>query len=82
MVVFDPENTFKIDSVWVFVSRDENGNEGVMAFHNSVGMMPMLTTDEEMVESLKPIAKEMAKHTSKKIHLVKMTSRVEMGEIT
>lgn len=66
-----------IDNLWAFLSIDEDGDEGVCAFHGSQGWMPMVATDLKRVESLKPLAQEMATEGNN-IKLVKFTERVDV----
>jgi len=47
----------RITELYAFVSKDENGHEGIMGFQTPDGnMMPMIGADVERVESLKPYA--------------------------
>jgi len=68
-----------INSVWAFIAED-NGpeDEGACAmFHDRV-WLPLIAADEKRLESLRPIAIELAKYVGKLIHLVRFTTRVEM----
>ena len=80
-VLHDPKNTFVIENVWVFVSRDEEGNEGVIAAPVGDTLMPFVAADPKRIESLRPMAQHLAKMTKKKIHLVKFSQRTEIEEI-
>lgn len=77
-IIHDPENKFKIESVWVFISEDEKG-EGVcgVAMGKDMPMMPLIAADEKRLASLKPIAAEISKHTKKKVKLIRLTTRIE-----
>ena len=78
-VIHDPGNTHRIDNVWVFVSRDENGNEGVIAAPTALGVMPLIAADSERLESLRPLAKSLVdKVPGKKVALIKLTTREEI----
>lgn len=71
----------KIEEVYCFVSVDEGG-EGVVG-HNFGGvMMPFVCADKARMEQLKPIAKEMAQMTGRKIKLIKLTHREELEDIS
>lgn len=71
----------KITEVWAFISVNKNGNEGVCAFVDShTGMwMPMVGADKDRVESLKPIAREIAANTGQKVKLIHFGQGVEEG---
>ncbi len=48
---------FRITDLWVFVGIDEDGDEGVMAFHSpGMGSMPMVAADEKRREQFRGIA--------------------------
>jgi hypothetical protein len=72
-----------IEEMFAFISYDKDGNdEGVCAFHGGYGVwMPMVGADMARVESLKPIAKILAKESGKNIKLCKFSSRTVIEEI-
>lgn len=80
--VHDPDNPkHTIDSIYAFISEDENG-EGVCAASNGTALiMPLIAADERRLELLKPIAQELARHTKKKIKLVKFSVREDLETI-
>lgn len=52
----------KIEKLYAFVSKDKDGNEGVMAMQKPSGVwLPLIGADMKRVDSLKPIADEIAK---------------------
>lgn len=73
----------KIEEVYCFVSVDEGG-EGIigqqMNLPNGKTFMPFVCADKGRMESLKPLAKEIALHTGKKIKLIRLTNREEIEE--
>lgn len=83
-IIHDPGNYLeKITEVYVFASVDIHG-EGIIGQNmhvmgNNV-FMPFVCADKNRMESLKPIAKEIAKETGKKIKLIKLTTREEIEE--
>lgn len=79
-VVHDPKNTFKIKSVWAFISEDEGGEGLVGAPMMGMGTMPLIAADEARLKDLKPLAREVAKLTKKKIKLIKLTMREDIEE--
>lgn len=47
----------KITEIFAFVSKDKNGNEGIMgAMMNNGTWMPLIGADQERVDSLIPVA--------------------------
>lgn len=81
-VIHDPKNTFKIESLYAFISEDETGEGLCGAPMLGMGSMPLIAADEARLESLRSIAKQLAKMTKKKIKLIKLTSRVDLEEIS
>ncbi len=82
--VHDPGNYLeKITEVFVFASVDKHG-EGIVGQTLTIDgqnvFMPFLCSDVIRMESIKPIAKEMARITGKKIKLIKLTQREELEE--
>jgi len=60
---------YRITKVWIFVSVDEDGDEGVCAFMGSQGWMPMVAADEKRLHSLIPVAQEIADARGVKIEV-------------
>jgi hypothetical protein len=73
----------RIDEMYVFISYDKDDNdEGICAFHSGDGVwIPMVGADIARVESLKPIAKQIASITCKKIKICKFSTREVIEEI-
>lgn len=82
-VILAPANTMpRIDRVWVYLSVDSDGNEGMCATWLPNGMpLPLIAADQERLISLTPIAEDLAKATGMKIVLVEFTGRVELRTI-
>jgi hypothetical protein len=76
-IVHDPENTTVIRELFVFLSVDEKGYEGICGMPSPLmGTMPMVTGDIEIVRNIfQPFAKEMSAMTDKKIRLAKFSTR-------
>lgn len=77
---------FYIGKLFAFISTDEQGNEGVCAFFDrySGTMLPMIGADMDRVESLRPLAQQLAQEyakTKRKISLVVFETRREVEEI-
>lgn len=71
----------KITEIYAFVSVDEGG-EGVVGMTLPIDgretFMPFVCADKSRMESLKPIAKDIAKASGKTIKLIKMTNRKDI----
>lgn len=83
-VVLTPPNTMpRIGAIWAYLSRDSHGNEGLCAAPIGPGGMtvPMIAADQARLESLTPIAEQLAAMTGVTIVLVEFTTRTELREI-
>ena len=83
-VVHKPANYLKkITEVYVFASVD-SGGEGVIGQTVHVGgretFMPFVCADKTRMESLKPIAKQLARDQGIKIKLIRLSVREELEE--
>ena len=67
IVIGAPNHLLSIDEIWVFVSKDEHGNEGVCGGPiqpgSGGGMMPMICADKKRVESLRSLAQMIVDNT-------------------
>jgi len=71
-----------IDKIYAFVAEDSGPqDEGITGFNSSMGWMPMVAADRARVDSLIPIAKEIAAATGKKIKLLEFSVRSELMTI-
>lgn len=83
MIVHNPPNEqLRIDEVWLFVSTDETG-EGVCAgpLMGPGSLVPLIAADEARLNSLIPVAQQIAKQSGKSIKLIKMSQRTELMTI-
>ena len=66
----------KIDTVYAFIANDDDGSEGIPAFvaENNL-VVPMIAADLDRVETLRPIAEEMAEMKGIIITLAKFDNR-------
>lgn len=69
----------KIEKMYAFVVKDEEG-EGIMAFKSNNIWMPMVGADFKRVESLLPIAKELAKTSGKGFKILQFDNRKDVTE--
>jgi hypothetical protein len=76
MTIFiDAPNKLRIDQCWIFVSADEDGNEGACAATMPpFGLVPLIACDDARLESLRPMAKKIAGMTGKTIKLIRLTT--------
>lgn len=76
-----------IEKIYCFISKDEDGDEGVCGFKTAVGWMPMVAADRERLNLLTPIAKQIAQATKRPVELVEFSVRrsaevIEPGDKT
>lgn len=73
----------RIDELFAFVSSDQDG-EGLIAqtvmIQGQNVFMPFVCADKARMESLKILAKKMAKESGKKIKLIRLSVREEIEE--
>ena len=72
----------KIESIWAYISEDENGEEGICGFNDprTACWIPMIAADEERLKSLKPFAHQIAVVTGRKVKIVKFHNREELRD--
>lgn len=71
--------SFKIETIYAFISVVENHDEGVIAFNANGTMMPLVCGDEERLKSIRPLAEKIAElNPHIKVKLVKFTSREDL----
>jgi dihydroorotase-like cyclic amidohydrolase len=80
-VLLEPENTLRIDAVWMAISVDENGNEGVCAAEINGMWMPLVAADEARLEQIIATARRIAQVTKRQIKIIKLTTREEIEVI-
>jgi uncharacterized Zn finger protein len=83
-VVLDHKNYLeKITEVYVFASVDKDG-EGIIGHTAHIGgqnvFMPFVCADKARMESLKPMAKQIARDHNKKVKLIRLSVREELEE--
>jgi predicted pyridoxine 5'-phosphate oxidase superfamily flavin-nucleotide-binding protein len=81
-VLHDPGNhLLRIDQVWMAVSVDEDGNEGVCAAPlpgSGTLTMPLIAADEARLPFIMNMAEQLAAATGKKIRIIKLSTRTEV----
>jgi hypothetical protein len=79
--ISQPKTLLRIDEVFVFIAKDKDG-EGVPAFTLPGGMMlPMVCADKARVDSLREMARTIARNTGNKITLCRFSVREELEVI-
>jgi hypothetical protein len=73
----------RIDEIFAFIVTDTDGTEGVAAFlaPKSGGWMPMVAADRARVDSLMPMARDLARHGGVTIRLTRFSTREILEEI-
>jgi hypothetical protein len=71
----------KIDSMYAFIAKDKEGDEGVVGMPTKDGLLPMVGADMDRVNSLMPVAKIIAEQYGVPIKLYLFTNRTEITEI-
>jgi len=71
----DKMNTpgYRIRELWVFVSIDADGDEGMCAFMSETGWMPMIAADMKRVDSLRPIAQAICNESGSTVEVRHLT---------
>lgn len=70
-----------IDNIYAFVATEDDGSEGITGFQHNNTWMPMVCADVARLESLRPIAHQIAKQTGKPIKLIHFSVRTEVETI-
>ena len=69
-IIHDPGNETRIDEVYVFMSIDEKGNNGIVAeILPYMGSTPLVTASRRLAEMMKPLAQQVADKTGKPVGL-------------
>jgi hypothetical protein len=73
----------RIDHIWIAVSVDEDGTEGVCAFYspNAGGWMPMFTASEKALEGIIGMAEAISRERQQVIKIIKLSTREEILKI-
>lgn len=72
----------KIEVIYAFISIDEGPeDEGIVAARMGDAWMPLVGADEDRIESLKPLAIDIAQVTGKRIVLARFSNREDLEEV-
>ena len=70
----------KIEKMYAFVAKNEDGDEGVMAFRAKDAWMPMVGADFKRIESLLPVAKDVAKANGINFRIMQFDNATDVTE--
>jgi hypothetical protein len=74
-----PAKGMKVDKIFVFLTQDANGNEGIAGFpHKERGYVPLITADKDRADRLKEAAQEIALGSGKEVRLVQYKVRRDL----
>jgi hypothetical protein len=67
-LIHDPGNETQIGEVFVFMSIDDKGRNGIVAsVLQGLGSTPLVTGSAKTAEKMKPLAEEVARETGKPV---------------
>lgn len=76
---YDPTNDKPITELWVCLSEDENGNNGIAAtFIANVGGLPMVTASEKVLAIFRKQVPHLEKLTGKRLKFYRFTRAEEL----
>ena len=71
----------RITEMYAFIVEDTGpDDEGVVAFNRDGAWIPMVGADMKRVESLRPIAHNLARKLGKPVKLIHFTQREDLGD--
>lgn len=70
----------KIEEMFAFVCI-EDGLEGIVGINTPSGWAPLVGADLSRIDSLKPLAKQIAEHSGKEVRLLKFSTRTDLGAV-
>lgn len=70
-IYHNPGNEQKMDELYVVLSQDTNGNEGIVSAITEMGAMPMVFGHERLLAPLREQLKIMSKDTGKTLIIAK-----------
>lgn len=68
----------RIERIFAFIAEENPQDEGVVAMKIGTNWMPLVGADMARIESLRPIAQDIAKATGKTIKLIVFETRKEL----
>ncbi len=71
----------RIDEMYAFIAEDAGpDDEGIVAINRSGTWVPLVGADMKRVESLRPVARQLARTLNKPIKLIHFTNREDLGD--
>ena len=68
----------RIERIFAFIAEENPQDEGIVAMKMGAAWMPLVGADMARVESLRPIAEDIAKVTGKTVKLIVFETRKEL----
>lgn len=75
------ENDAPITELFVFISTDADGNDGIVATNFGAVMMPLITSRPKVADLMKRVAADVGKQCGSRIRLIRLTAREEVEVI-
>lgn len=73
----------KITEIFAFIGVDDNGDEGLVAWHDPKhGWMPLVGADKARLDAYRQMAEHIAFHTLQPVREVHFTSIQDLGTVT
>jgi len=66
---------FHIEEIFAFLATEADGEEGVVAWHTSMGWMPLVAADKARLDLLRRFAQEAANATGRHVTLARFHLR-------
>ena len=73
------QEPYAMQEVYAFVTKDREGNEGVVTIINPTGQMqPLIAFDDAQLDLMKGASQQIANETKQDIKMLKFTAREEL----
>lgn len=76
-----PKNKIPFDYLYAVLSRDEDGNEGIVSAMSENGAFPMVFGDPIMLKLIKPLIIQLSKDTGRKLYVMKFEKKEQLEVI-
>jgi hypothetical protein len=70
---------YKVTELFAFIAIDKDGDEAVPAFSSGMYLLPLMGADTARIDSIRPMAQQIADMTGRHMRLVKF-SHMELVE--
>jgi len=75
-----PPNEAPITELWAWLSIDDKGNEGIVAFELSNKTWMSVTSKRRIAEKMRPFVQEVVERSGLRVRLVKFTTKEVVEE--